>query len=156
LTTAAGTDGVAVKSKSARILVRGNPAAAIRRAELDAFVQHLGRAIQARQRRQGDTLPGRCGPAPDVAQHLAGAATQRDEVDTPLVDPGELRIRGQLGIEDDLGGIRSGVFLPEVDEVENFCGLLRLGNAGAETESDNGDCQQWSDKNVLHAHSPVR
>ena len=64
--------------------------------ELDAFVEHLGRAEQARQRRQRDALPGGGGPAVNVALHLARAATQRDEVDVARVELGELSVGGQL------------------------------------------------------------
>jgi hypothetical protein len=67
--------------------------------DLDALVQHLGRAKLPRQGWQRDPFPRRGWPTPDIRHHLAGAAAQGDEVNAALVELGEFRISCQFRVE---------------------------------------------------------
>lgn len=87
------------------------------------------RKVRVRDRRVIRCQGGRRA-APDGAQHLLGAAAEGQKADALLVEPVEMSIGGQLRVEDQFLGRVAGVLPPEVDEVQDFVRLRRLGEAG--------------------------
>ena len=97
--------------------------------ELDALIEHLGGSEGAGQRVQGDPTPCRRRAAEDLAEHFPGPASQGQEQDSFPVEFVHVLVGGQLGIEHQLRGERSGVLVPEIHKAEDLSGLLRLGNS---------------------------
>ena len=66
----------------------------------------------------------------DFLQEVFGPSTQGDESDAHLVESIEVGIGGQLGIEDQLTGKRSGTFFPEFNKTKNLIVLIGFSNLG--------------------------
>ena len=93
---------------------------------MDLFVEDAWRAVLASDVGQLDLPPGRKGQRLDGVDHLNGAAPEGDESDAELVEAVEVGVGGEFGIEDKFLGQVAGTFLPEIDEAQDFRGLVGL------------------------------
>jgi hypothetical protein len=98
--------------------------------QMDSFVQDPGGAKGPGQGGQSDPAPGRGRTAEDLAQHAPGPATECQETNTPLVQPVQVGVGGQLRIEHQLGRVLPGLLAPELDESQDFVGLFDPGDSG--------------------------
>ncbi len=73
-------------------------------------------------------LGGRGGQ--QLVDQLGAAAAQGEEVDAELVEPGEVGVGGQAGVEDEFGRVLAGAVLPGFGEAQDGGVLVGLAQAG--------------------------
>ena len=94
--------------------------------ETNRLLVNPGRAILAGGDIELDHPPGRARQQNDVLENLRRPAPERDERNAHRVQPCQLRLCRQPGVEDDLARRFAVRFFPERDEAEDLLRLLSL------------------------------
>ena len=99
-------------------------------AKADLLLEDLGCAIFATGQVERDGAPRRCCQLIDFGQQAFGAPAQRHKGDPGGIQPVEPFVSREFGIEYEVLRHFAMLTLPELDETEDFLGLLTLANVG--------------------------
>ena len=87
---------------------------------------------------EGDPFPFSAGGGLNGVHDPGGAAPERDEVNAVVVEPGEVGIGGQRGVEDQFAGPVAGVLLPVFGEAQDLVALGGLPDRGVDMAEQAG------------------
>ena len=104
----------------------------------DAAVEDHGCAVDAPDIGEAHLLPVALRAGGDGVEQRSGAPAQRQEVDSHRVDPREVGMGRQSGIEHQLPGRAAVALLPELDEAEDLVVLTSLLDPGVGVDEQAG------------------